>query len=37
VDFFLGLSEILGHLDLLEAEGKVLPTKDGSVARWAVV
>jgi glyoxylase-like metal-dependent hydrolase (beta-lactamase superfamily II) len=35
VDLFLGLSEILGHVDLLEADGKVLPSKDGSVVRWA--
>lgn len=37
VDLFLGLSEILGHLDLLEEDGKVLPIKDGNLLRWARV
>ena len=34
VDLFLGLSEILGHLDLLEVDGKVLPNKDGNLVHW---
>lgn len=34
VDLFLGLSEILGHVDLLEEDGKVRPIKDGVVVRW---
>jgi glyoxylase-like metal-dependent hydrolase (beta-lactamase superfamily II) len=34
MDYFLALSEILGHLDLLEEEGKVKPLRDGNVVKW---
>jgi len=34
MDFFLGLSEILGHLDLLEDEGRARPLPEGAVVRW---
>jgi glyoxylase-like metal-dependent hydrolase (beta-lactamase superfamily II) len=35
MDYFLGLSEILGHLDLLEEEGRARPVRHGAVVRWA--
>lgn len=34
LDYVLGLSEILGHLDLLEEDGRAKPVKEGEVARW---
>ena len=37
LDHFLAMSEILGHLDLLEAEGLVAPQPDGAMLRWARV
>lgn len=37
MDFFLALSEVLGHLDLLVAEGRVAPQADGPLVRWAPV
>ncbi len=35
-DTFLGLSEVIGHLDVLEAEGRVR-RQEGSVTRYGVV
>lgn len=37
MDFFLGLSEILGHLDILEDEGRARPLREGEVVRWEQV
>ena len=37
MDWFLGLSEILGHLDLLEADGAIAPRRDGATVMWARV
>ena len=37
MDFFLALSEILGHLDLLEEDGTARPIRDGTWVRWARV
>ncbi|MCC7361794.1 MAG: MBL fold metallo-hydrolase [Anaerolineales bacterium] len=37
LDFFLAMSEVLGHLDLLEADGLVAPRPAGSVVRWTRV
>ena len=37
MDFFLALSEILGHLDLLEDDGRARPVRKGAVIRWARV
>ncbi len=34
MDFFLALSEILGHLDILVEEGRVAAVEDGKVVRW---
>lgn len=34
IDWFLGLSEILGHLDLLEADGAVRPVHEGKLVEW---
>lgn len=34
LDYVLGLSEVLGHLDLLEAEGQARGVKTGEVVRW---
>jgi glyoxylase-like metal-dependent hydrolase (beta-lactamase superfamily II) len=34
MDWFLGCSEILGHLDLLEADGSARPALAGRVVRW---
>jgi glyoxylase-like metal-dependent hydrolase (beta-lactamase superfamily II) len=34
MDFFLAHSEILGHLDILEAEGRVQATADGPRLMW---
>lgn len=34
MDWFLGCSEILGHLDLLEADGAVQVESDGTVLRY---
>jgi glyoxylase-like metal-dependent hydrolase (beta-lactamase superfamily II) len=34
MDFFLALSEVLGHLDLLEEAGQVRPVGDGTRMRW---
>lgn len=35
IDWFLGCSEILGHLDLLEADGAVQALPTNGVVRWA--
>lgn len=35
MDWFLGCSEILGHLDLLEADGAAQPRLADGVVRWA--
>jgi glyoxylase-like metal-dependent hydrolase (beta-lactamase superfamily II) len=35
MDFFLALSEILGHLDLLQAAGQVAPQAGSPQVRWA--
>ena len=37
MDFFLALSEVLGHLDLLEAAGQAAPQTDGALVRWTSV
>ncbi len=37
VDYFLALSEILGHLDLLEEDEKVSTMRDGALVRWASI
>ena len=37
MDFFLALSEVVGHLDLLEAAGQAAPQADGALVRWARV
>lgn len=37
VEFFLGLSEILGHLDLLEEAGQARPVCDGELVRWTKI
>lgn len=37
MDWFLGCSEILGHLDLLEAEGAIQPTQVAGKVRWLVL
>ena len=37
MDFFLGLSEILGHLDLLEEAGTARPVRDRARVRWTRV
>jgi hypothetical protein len=34
---FLTLSEVIGHMDLLEAEGRVRVVDDGSVIRFEAV
>jgi glyoxylase-like metal-dependent hydrolase (beta-lactamase superfamily II) len=34
MDWFLGCSEILGHLDLLEADGTARPERDGALVKW---
>lgn len=36
IDWFLGLSEILGHLDLLEQAGRAQPHQRQAVVRWHV-
>jgi len=36
MDYFLALSEILGHLDILVDEGRVAASEDGTVVRWKV-
>jgi glyoxylase-like metal-dependent hydrolase (beta-lactamase superfamily II) len=36
-DFFLGLSEILGHVDILVEEGRVTSIKEGDVIKWEVI
>jgi len=36
MDWFLGCSEILGHLDLLEADGTVTSQRDGLVLRYTL-
>jgi glyoxylase-like metal-dependent hydrolase (beta-lactamase superfamily II) len=33
---FLGISEVVGHLDLLESRGVVTPTRDGAVVLYAL-
>jgi len=37
MDWFLGCSEILGHLDLLEEDGAARPVREGAVVKWARV
>ncbi len=37
MDYFLGLSEALGHLDLLEEEKKVCARRAGEVGLWELV
>jgi hypothetical protein len=37
MDWFLGCSEILGHLDLLEADGALRPVPDGEVVQWTKI
>lgn len=37
MDFFLGLSEILGHLDLLDEAGTARPVCEGAQVRWTRV
>jgi hypothetical protein len=32
---YLALSEVLGHLDLLRADGLVAPVEDDGVVRWS--
>ena len=34
VDFFLALSEVLGHLDVLEGDGAVRPEREGERVKW---
>jgi glyoxylase-like metal-dependent hydrolase (beta-lactamase superfamily II) len=34
MDFFLALSEVLGHLDLLEDEGRAAPHMQAGIVRW---
>lgn len=36
MDWFLACSEILGHLDLLEADSVIRPERDGDVVRWMI-
>jgi len=35
MDYFLALSEVLGHLDLLEAAGQAAPQTNSGLVRWA--
>ena len=37
IDYYLGLSEVLGHLDLLAEAAQVRPLSDGAAIRWAAV
>ncbi len=37
LDTFLAVSEVIGHLDLLEMEGKIASTTAGEVAVWRLV
>lgn len=37
IDYYLGLSEVLGHLDLLVEAAQVRPLSDGAAIRWAAV
>ncbi|MBI4772517.1 MAG: MBL fold metallo-hydrolase [Chloroflexi bacterium] len=34
-DYVLGMSEILGHLDLLVEDGRVAPVREGALLRWS--
>jgi len=34
VDYFLAISEVVGHLQWLEAEGRLMHDEHGGVARW---
>lgn len=34
MDYFLALSEIVGHLDILVDEGRVAASEDGTVVKW---
>jgi hypothetical protein len=34
VDYFLAISEVVGHLQWLEVEGQVTHDEHGGVARW---
>jgi glyoxylase-like metal-dependent hydrolase (beta-lactamase superfamily II) len=36
IDFFLAHSEVLGHIDILVDEGKVVAVEDGELIRWTV-
>jgi glyoxylase-like metal-dependent hydrolase (beta-lactamase superfamily II) len=36
MDFFLALSEVLGHLDLLEADGRARSLPAGKLRRWSI-
>ncbi len=37
MDYFLALSEVQAHLDLLEAAGRARPVPDGAVLRWTCI
>ena len=37
LDYFLALSEVLGHLDVLEEAGRVQPGWEGVLVRWRSV
>jgi glyoxylase-like metal-dependent hydrolase (beta-lactamase superfamily II) len=37
LDTFLAVSEVIGHLDLLEIEGKIVAQPAGEVTRWRLV
>jgi glyoxylase-like metal-dependent hydrolase (beta-lactamase superfamily II) len=37
MDWFLGCSEVLGHLDLLQADGAAEPVPAAGLVRWTVV
>jgi len=36
-DFYLGLSEMLGHVDILVSDGRVEGVKEGEVIKWRVI
>jgi len=37
LDTFLAVSEVIGHLDLLEMEGEITNSKAGDVTVWRLV
>jgi glyoxylase-like metal-dependent hydrolase (beta-lactamase superfamily II) len=37
IDYFLALSEVLGHLDLLAEQNRVIPDRVGDVVKWRAV